>query len=194
MPAAASAVLGVTAARFGALAVSTLCLPMLGARLDCKHFCKACWAPPGKLADCRPFRAAVLLQDLSPKTAANAALFRATASTRRLQRTWRRFATTHKTTAQLARTFVAQGVTYISLDADDSSTNSNSSSAAALSQEQQQTAAAPAPGPVMIGGLSGGSSVRHARFEDFADKLQAPATLRAAQVIAKKAVVHAVGA
>jgi predicted LPLAT superfamily acyltransferase len=34
----------------------------------------------------------------------------------------------------------------------------------------------------MIGGLSAGSSVRHARFEDFADKLQAPATLRAAQV------------
>ncbi|WIA29010.1 hypothetical protein OEZ86_011527 [Tetradesmus obliquus] len=126
------------------------------------------------------------MQDLSPKTAANAALFRATASTRRLQRTWRRFATTHKTTAQLARTFVAQGVTYISLDADDSSTNSNSSSAAALSQEQQQTAAAPAPGPVMIGGLSGGSSVRHARFEDFADKLQAPATLRAAQALLKR--------
>uniref|UniRef100_A0A383WBG9 Uncharacterized protein n=1 Tax=Tetradesmus obliquus TaxID=3088 RepID=A0A383WBG9_TETOB len=128
------------------------------------------------------------MQDLSPKTAANAALFRATSSTRRLQRTWRCFATTHKTTAQLARTFVAQGVTYISLDAaDDSSTNSNSSSAAALSQEQQQqTAAAPAPVLVMIGGLSGGSSARHARFEDFADKLQAPATLRAAQALLKR--------
>jgi hypothetical protein len=113
---------------------------------------------------------------LSPKTAANAALFRANSSTRRLQRTWRRFATTHKTTAQLARTFVAQGVTYISLD------TGNSSSQAAASQQQQQSAAAPAPGLVMIGGMSAGSSVRHARFEDFADKLQAPATLRAAQV------------
>jgi hypothetical protein len=120
---------------------------------------------------------ACFLQDLSPKTAANAALFRANSSTRRLQRTWRRFAITHKTTAQLARTFVAQGVTYISLATDDSS-----SQAAASQQQQQQSAAAPAPGLVMIGGMSAGSSVRHARFEDFADKLQAPATLRAAQV------------
>jgi hypothetical protein len=117
-------------------------------------------------------------QDLSPKTAANAAMFRANSSTRRLQRTWRRFATTHKTTAQLARTFVAQGVTYISLATDDSSTNSSSSQAAA--SQQQESAAA--PGLVMIGGMSAGRSVRHARFEDFADKLQAPATLRAAQV------------
>jgi hypothetical protein len=130
-------------------------------------------------------------QDLSPKTAANAALFRATSSTRRLQRTWRRFATTHKTTAQLARTFVAQGVTYISLSTDDS--NGSPGPAASGPVLQQSDAAAPAPGLVMIGGMSAGSSVRHARFEDFADKLQSPATLRAAQVGAKMPLcMHAV--
>lgn len=130
-------------------------------------------------------------QDLSPHTAASAAAFRATRSSRRLQRTWRSFASQRKTTAQLAHTFAALGVTgleYGSAEADvpvlavppHAQKPPRSPGPAAAGPDG--SSAPPSPGLVLIGGMSGAASPHHARFEDFAAKLQSPDTLRAAQV------------
>lgn len=127
------------------------------------------------------------MQGLSPTTAASAAAFRAAHSSRRLQRTWRRFAAQRKTTAQLARTFAAVGIT--SLDSSDGGADAaftdgasaaDASSAAGAARERRRSST---PGVVMIGGLSAGrTSPHHMKFEDFAAKLQSPDTLKAAQV------------
>lgn len=119
-------------------------------------------------------------QGLSPTTAASAAAFRATHSSRRLQRTWRRFAAQRKTTTQLARTFAALGISSREHTEDDADTGMVAPAAGSVGSCEARTSI---PGVVMIGGLGPGRpSPHHMRFEDFAAKLQSPATLRAAQV------------
>ncbi len=51
-----------------------------------------------------------------------------------------------------------------------------------LAPAPHAAAAAASPALVMMGGMSGGQSRSHMAFEEFAGKLQAPATLRATQV------------
>lgn len=114
------------------------------------------------------------LQALSPTTANAAAAFRVTRSSRRLQRGWRRFADQHKSTAQLAQAFAAQGVATLNKQQEE--------------QEEESVAepepeVPPAGGFVMIGGVgSFKTSSKHECFEDFAKKLQSPVTIKAAQV------------
>lgn len=118
------------------------------------------------------------LQGLSPKTAANAATFRVTRSSRRLQRSWRRFVSQHKSTAQLAQDFAAQGVANLDQDQEE-----GPAAADPTPEPQAQEAEAPPSGFVMIGGVGSiKSSSKHECFEDFAKKLQSPVTIKAAQV------------
>eukprot|EP00878_Enallax_costatus_P021250 GHUV01022492.1.p1 GENE.GHUV01022492.1~~GHUV01022492.1.p1 ORF type:complete len:1095 (+),score=464.09 GHUV01022492.1:138-3422(+) len=125
------------------------------------------------------------MQGLSPVTAASAAAFRAAHSSRRLQRTWRRFAAQRKTTAQLARTFAALGIT--NLDLTEGNTDAASTDAAAGVGGARERRRSSTPGMVMIGGLSPGKpSPHHMRFEDFAAKLQSPETLKAAQALLRR--------
>lgn len=118
-----------------------------------------------------------VVQGLSPKTAAKAATFRVTRSSRHLQRSWRRFASQHKSSTQLAQEFAAQGVA--SMD------QQQQQDAGETEPQQHQEAEEPTPTPgsfVMIGGVGSFKSSKHEPFEDFAKKLQSPATIKAAQV------------
>lgn len=111
-------------------------------------------------------------QALSPTTANAAAAFRVTRSSRRLQRGWRRFASQHKSTSQLAQAFAAQGVATLNKQQEEEEQE------AAPEHEPEPTA-----GFVMIGGVgSFKTSSKHECFEDFAKKLQSPVTIKAAQV------------
>ncbi|KAF8072855.1 hypothetical protein HT031_000515 [Scenedesmus sp. PABB004] len=126
------------------------------------------------------------MQGLSPKTAESAAVLRATTSTRRVQRTWRRFARQCKTTSALARAFAALGVA--SLPAAGAPPAAAPAPAAAQPAREASSGGGAPPGVVMVGGLSSAeaSARKHERFEDFAAKLQAPATLRAAQALLRR--------
>lgn len=120
-------------------------------------------------------------QGLSPSTAASAAAFRVAASSRRLQRTWRRFAAQRKTTTQLARTFAGLGISNLDFGEEAAAEPLADTGAAVGSTASERRSSI--PGVVMIGGLSAQRpSPHHMRFEDFAAKLQSPNTLRTAQV------------
>eukprot|EP00879_Flechtneria_rotunda_P013903 GHRR01014520.1.p1 GENE.GHRR01014520.1~~GHRR01014520.1.p1 ORF type:complete len:850 (+),score=337.18 GHRR01014520.1:158-2707(+) len=127
-------------------------------------------------------------KDLSPKTASRAAAFCAIRSTRRLQRCWRRFASQRKTTAQLAAAFVSLGVANVTVSSASAPqlTVAHHSAAAAASPTDGSAVGSPSSPVVMIGGMSQASSPKHARFEDFAAKLQSPTTLRTAQALLRR--------
>eukprot|EP00775_Hariotina_reticulata_P010274 gene10274-10433_t len=140
--------------------------------------------------------------DLSPHSAANAATFRVTRSSKQLQRSWRAFASQRKTSAQLAQSFAGLGVTgldHYGADAvpllappphlrKQAAQGPQAAAAGSLLRSSAADGAAPAsPGVVLIGGLSSGSpSPGCARFEDFAAKLQSPDTLRAGQALLRR--------
>jgi hypothetical protein len=114
------------------------------------------------------------LQPLSPTSANAAATFRVTRSSRRLQRSWRRLASHHKPTSQLAQDFAAQGVATL---------NQQQEQEDAAPEAEPEPEAAPTAGFVMIGGVGSiKTSSKHECFEDFAKKLQSPVTIKAAQV------------
>jgi hypothetical protein len=114
------------------------------------------------------------LQALSPTSANAAATFRVTCSSRRLQRSWRRFASQHKPTSQLAQHFAAQGVATL---------NQQQEQEEVAQETEAELQAAPTAGFVMIGGVGSiKTSSKHECFEDFAKKLQSPVTIKAAQV------------
>jgi hypothetical protein len=115
-------------------------------------------------------------QGLSPKTAHKAATFRITRSSRRLQRSWRSFASQHKPTSQLAQEFAAQGVAALPQQQQEAE------EAAAAAAQAEEPEVPPAGGFVMFGNVgSFKTSAKHEPFEDFAKKLQSPVTIKAAQ-------------
>ncbi len=102
-------------------------------------------------------------------------------SSRRIQRSWRAFASQGGTTAQLARAFMESGP---SLTAPLRGAAASESHGDAMEAEGAQDDSTPS-GLIMVGGIGGSSSgggVAHRGFEDFAERLQAPATLQATQV------------
>lgn len=124
-------------------------------------------------------------QALSPKTAHKAATFRMARSSRRLQRSWRRFASQHKPTSQLAQAFAEQGVATLKQQQEE-----QEEAAAPEPEPEPEPEAAPTSGFVMIGGVGSlKTSSKHECFEDFAKKLQSPTTLKTAQVRASGTVL-----
>lgn len=118
-------------------------------------------------------------QAQSPLAAA-AELLRRQASSRRVQRLWRTFAAQRKTTRALAADFVACGVTALSSPAaNDADDVMPPASPPADSQNR--------PSVVFVGGVASGQLLpHHERFESFAEKLQAPRTLRAAAALLRR--------
>jgi hypothetical protein len=97
---------------------------------------------------------------------------------RHLQKTWRTFMRKRKTTAALAGLFAETCVPGVTAAGDRADRYRGSGSAP---EEEMQEVHVPG-GVVMIGGMAGGQSPRHAAFESFAERLQSASTLRAAQV------------
>lgn len=98
-------------------------------------------------------------------------------SVSRIQRGWRAFASEHMPTVKLARRYAACGLV---LAAQQEAAAAEAAEAAEEARAQEARAAG---GFVMIGGMGSGDGARHARFEEFALKLQAAPTLRAAQAL-----------
>lgn len=139
------------------------------------------------------------MQGLSPHTKARAASFRITHSSRRLQRSWRRFASQHKSTAQLAKAFADQGIALLDSHEEHPAAaaakapevphsavgGAASEAASAEGRRVSSGGGAPASGVVMVGGIMAGGAAserKHACFEEFAKKLQSATTIKTAQV------------
>ncbi len=107
-----------------------------------------------------------------------------------MQRLWREFAAQSKTSRALAAAFVECGVTEgLALSPAGELVRLPAAARAAPAEAAAEAAAAAAApaGPVFVGGVLGsGQLPGHEGFEAFAEKLQAPRTLRAAGALLRR--------